>query len=125
MILCSKLHIKNATNFDSMSLGNTLTKFLFSIGASVVLVLGRGELLSDDGMYARFLNSPPKSRIGDYDSKANQHEKEQTPVGLDVKYRIESITKINGSDHDRHAKRRWVVERTNSWHNKLRKLLVR
>ena len=24
-----------------------------------------------------------------------------------------------------HAKRRWVVERTNSWHNRFRKLLVR
>ena len=31
---------------------------------------------------------------------------------------------IKGSNHHRHA-RRWVVERTNSWHNRLRKLLVR
>ncbi|MGA9841923.1 MAG: transposase [Nitrososphaeraceae archaeon] len=28
---------------------------------------------------------------------------------------------INGSNHHHHA-RRWVVERTNSWHNKFRKL---
>jgi transposase len=32
---------------------------------------------------------------------------------------------INGSNHHHHAKRRWVVERTNSWHNKFRKFLVR
>ena len=31
---------------------------------------------------------------------------------------------IKDSNHHRHA-RRWVVERTNSWHNKFRKLLVR
>ncbi len=91
IILSYKLRIKNTTIFDSMSLGNILTKFLFTIGASIVLVLGRGELLSDHSIYARFLNSPPKSRIGEYDSKDNQHEKEQTPVGLDVKYRIESL----------------------------------
>jgi putative transposase len=30
----------------------------------------------------------------------------------------------NGSNHN-HTKRRWVVERTNSWHNRFRKLLVR
>ena len=34
----------------------------------------------------------------------------------------QSIMKDN--DHQ-HAKRRWVVERTNSWHNRFRKLLVR
>ena len=34
----------------------------------------------------------------------------------------QSITK--DSNHH-HAKRRWVVERTNSWHNRFRKLLVR
>jgi transposase len=37
----------------------------------------------------------------------------------------QSLIKINGSNHHRHAKRRWVVEKTNSWHNKFRKLLVR
>lgn len=71
-----------------MSLGNILTEFLFTIGTSVVLILGRGELLSDRSIYARFLNSPPRSRIGEDDSKDTQHEKEQTPVGLDVNYRI-------------------------------------
>ncbi|MFZ0329318.1 MAG: transposase [Nitrososphaeraceae archaeon] len=30
----------------------------------------------------------------------------------------------NGSNHN-HIKRRWVVERTNSWHNRFRKLLIR
>jgi transposase len=30
----------------------------------------------------------------------------------------------NGSNRN-HTKRRWVVERTNSWHNRFRKLLVR
>ena len=34
----------------------------------------------------------------------------------------QSITK--GSNHHT-TRRRWVVERTNSWHNRLRKLLVR
>ena len=33
-------------------------------------------------------------------------------------------TITNGSHHN-HIKRRWVVERTNSWHNGFRKLLVR
>ena len=33
-------------------------------------------------------------------------------------------TITNGSNHN-HTKRRWVVERTNSWHNRFRKLLVR
>ena len=33
-------------------------------------------------------------------------------------------TITNGSHHN-HIKRRWVVERTNPWHNKFRKLLVR
>ena len=82
-----------------MSLGNILTKFLFTIGASIVLVLGRGELLSDHSIFARFLNSPPKSRIGEYDSKDNQHEKEQTPVGLDVKYRMESWRSVDTSQN--------------------------
>ena len=35
----------------------------------------------------------------------------------------QSITK--GSNHHHTTKRRWVVERTNSWHNRFRKLLVR
>ena len=34
----------------------------------------------------------------------------------------QSIVKDNNHHH---AKRRWVVERTNSWHNRFRKLLVR
>ena len=34
----------------------------------------------------------------------------------------QSIMKDNNHHH---AKRRWVVERTNSWHNRFRKLLVR
>jgi putative transposase len=33
-------------------------------------------------------------------------------------------TITNGSNYN-HTKRRWVVERTNSWHNRFRKLLVR
>ena len=33
-------------------------------------------------------------------------------------------TITNGSHHSQ-IKRRWVVERTNSWHNRFRKLLVR
>jgi hypothetical protein len=38
----------------------------------------------------------------------------------------QSVTKINGgSNHSHHGKRRWVVKRTNSWHNRFRKLLVR
>ena len=36
----------------------------------------------------------------------------------------QSVIRIRDGDHD-HAKRRWVVERTNSWHNRFRKLLVR
>jgi len=36
----------------------------------------------------------------------------------------QSVIKIKDGDHH-HAKRRWVVERTNSWHNRFRKLLVR
>ena len=33
---------------------------------------------------------------------------------------------INGSNHHRHhTRRRWVAERTNSWHNRFRKLLFR
>ena len=36
----------------------------------------------------------------------------------------QSVIKINFGNHH-HAKRRWVVERTNSWHNRFRKLLVR
>jgi putative transposase len=32
---------------------------------------------------------------------------------------------ITNSSHHNHIKRRWVVERTNSWHNRFRKLLVR
>ena len=37
----------------------------------------------------------------------------------------QSVIKINGgSNHCHHAKRRWVVKRTNSWHNRFRKLLV-
>ena len=36
-----------------------------------------------------------------------------------------SVIKINGGNHHRHPARRWVVERTNSWHNRFRKLLVR
>ena len=41
----------------------------------------------------------------------------------DIRHRGEqTITK--GSNHH-HANRRWVVERTNSWHNRFRKLLVR
>ncbi|MGA9843096.1 MAG: hypothetical protein WBQ25_12340, partial [Nitrososphaeraceae archaeon] len=32
----------------------------------------------------------------------------------------ESVIKIK--DGDQHAKRRWVVERINSWHNRFRKL---
>ncbi len=32
---------------------------------------------------------------------------------------------IKGGNHHHTTKRRWVVERTNSWHNRLRKLLVR
>jgi putative transposase len=37
----------------------------------------------------------------------------------------QSVIKINGGNHHRHPARRWVVERTNSWHNRFRKLLVR
>jgi hypothetical protein len=38
----------------------------------------------------------------------------------------QSVAKINGgSNHCHHAKRRWVVETTNSWHNRFRRLLVR
>ena len=36
----------------------------------------------------------------------------------------QSVIRIRDGNHD-HAKRRWVVERTNSWHNRFRKLLVR
>ena len=36
----------------------------------------------------------------------------------------QSVIRIRDGDHH-HAKRRWVVERTNSWHNRFRKLLVR
>ena len=38
----------------------------------------------------------------------------------------QSVTKINGgNNHRHHAKRSWVVETTNSWHNRFRRLLVR
>jgi hypothetical protein len=38
----------------------------------------------------------------------------------------QSVIKINGcNNHRHHAKRRWIVETTNSWHNRFRKLLVR
>jgi hypothetical protein len=38
----------------------------------------------------------------------------------------QSVTKINGGNNHRHpAKRGLVVETTNSWHNRSRKLLVR
>jgi len=38
----------------------------------------------------------------------------------------QSVTKINGGNNHRHpAKRGWVVETTNSWHNRFIKLLVR
>ena len=37
----------------------------------------------------------------------------------------QSVIRIRDGNHDYHAKRRWVVERTNSWHNRFRKLLVR
>jgi len=38
----------------------------------------------------------------------------------------QSVIKINGgSNHCHHAKRGWVVETTNSWHNRFRRLLVR
>ena len=38
----------------------------------------------------------------------------------------QSVTKINdGNNHRHHSKRGLVVETTNSWHNRFRKLLVR
>ena len=37
----------------------------------------------------------------------------------------QSVIRIRDGDYHHHAKRRWVVERTNSWHNRFRKLLVR
>ena len=71
-----------------MSIGNRLTNFLFTIGATIVSVLGRGELISDHSIYNRFLNSPSKSWIDEYDSIDYKPEKEQTPVRSNVKYNV-------------------------------------
>ena len=40
-----------------------------------------------------------------------------------IRHRGEQSIMKDSNHH--HAKRRWVVERTNSWHNRFRKLLVR
>jgi transposase len=40
-----------------------------------------------------------------------------------IRHREEQTITKDSNHH--HAKKRWVVERTNSWHNRFRKLLVR
>lgn len=71
--------------------GNKLTNFLFKMGATIVSVLGQGELISDYNIYGIFLDRFPISQIGEHDSKAIQHESEKTGVNRKVEHKIESL----------------------------------
>ncbi|MBA2267577.1 MAG: transposase [Nitrosopumilus sp.] len=51
-------------------------------------------------------------------------------INLDPKVNIEKEKDVKGEtqpslSHKKHSAKRWVVERTNSWHNRFRKLFIR
>ena len=69
---------------------NKLTDSLYKMGATIVSVLGYGELISDYNIYGTFLDRLPISQIGEHDSEAIQYECEKTGVNRKVEYKIES-----------------------------------
>jgi putative transposase len=62
-----------------------------------------------------------------YDSQEIEYEAVKRGYIPHIRYRGEEsllvMTKKYNNNH--HPARRWVVERTNSWHNRFRKLLIR
>ena len=59
-----------------------------------------------------------------YDFQEIEHESIKRYYIPHIRQRGEDNSLINNNDGF-HMSRRWVVERTNSWHNRFRKLLVR
>jgi hypothetical protein len=73
-----------------VTLGNRLNDFFFTIGAIVVSIFGRSDLLSDNSIYGRFLNGSTKPN-GEHDHESDYYKREQTPVHGDVKYKEEVL----------------------------------
>jgi putative transposase len=61
-----------------------------------------------------------------YDSQEIEYEAVKRGYVPHIRHRgEESLLAITEKYNNHHLARRWVVERTNSWHNRFRKLLVR
>jgi putative transposase len=61
-----------------------------------------------------------------YDSQEIEYEAVKRGYIPHIRHRgEESLLAITEKYNNHHPARRWVVERTNSWHNRFRKLLVR
>jgi putative transposase len=61
-----------------------------------------------------------------YDSQEIEYEAVKRSYVLHIRHRgEESLLVMTKKYNNHHPARRWVVERTNSWHNRFRKLLIR
>ena len=61
-----------------------------------------------------------------YDSQEIEYEAVKRGYIPHIRYRgEESLLVMTKKYNNHHPARRWVVERTNSWHNRFRKLLIR
>ena len=61
-----------------------------------------------------------------YDSQEIEYEAVKRGYVPHIRHRgEESLLAITEKYNNHHPARRWVVERTNSWHNRFRKLLIR
>lgn len=61
-----------------------------------------------------------------YDFLEIEHEAVKRSYVLHIRHRgEESLLVMTKKYNNHHPARRWVVERTNSWHNRFRKLLIR
>jgi transposase len=62
----------------------------------------------------------------EYDSQEIEYEAVKRGYIPYIRYRgEESLLVMTKKYNNHHPARRWVVERTNSWHNRFRKLLIR
>jgi putative transposase len=64
-----------------------------------------------------------------YDSQEIEYEAVKREYIPHIRHRgeeeEESLLAMTKKEYNHHSARRWVVERTNSWHNRFRKLLIR
>jgi hypothetical protein len=72
-----------------VTLGCRLNDFVFTVGAIVVSAIGSNDLLSNNGIYGRFLNDSKQD--GEHGCESDYYEKEQTPVHGDVKHKDELV----------------------------------